>query len=103
LDDAAVCDDRRDPERPHTTIRLRYPHTPDLRRAIPALPKSTLKLAEHPLDPVLLHLSQRQPIDAGRATIRPHPPPRLPEDVTPPDPVIKSVKTTIRGPLGTCP
>jgi hypothetical protein len=76
---------------------------PDRRGAIPAVPKSTLQLAEHPLDPVLLNLSQRQLIDAGRATIRPHPPPRLPKNVTPPDPVIQRVKTAIRGPLGTCP
>jgi hypothetical protein len=95
--------DRRDPERPLATIGLRDRHAPDRRGTIRTLSQSTLQLAEHPLDPVLLDLSQRHSIDAGRATIRPHPPPRLPEDVTPPDPVKQSVKTAFRGPLGTCP
>jgi ABC-type amino acid transport substrate-binding protein len=55
------------------------------------------------LDAVLLDLGQRQRIDAGRTPVLAHPPPRLPEDVTPPDAVIQLVETALRGPLGTCP
>jgi hypothetical protein len=95
--------DRRDPERPHTTTWLRDPHAPDRRGAIPTFTKSTLQLAEHPLDPVLLNLSQRHLIDTSRTPVLTHPPPRLPQDVTPMDPVIQRVKAALRGPLGTCP
>ena len=61
--------DRRDPQRPAATIRLGDRHAPNRRGTIRALPKRTLKLAEHPLDAVRLDLGQRQPIDAGRAPV----------------------------------
>ena len=60
-------------------------------------------VARIPIDDVASTGPTFQPSRHGRATIRPHPPPRLPKDVTPPDPVIQRVKATLRGPLGTCP
>ena len=101
LDDAIT--DRRDPQRPAATIRLRDRHPPNRQGAIRALPKRTLQLAEQPLDAIRLDRGQRPLIDAGRTPVSLHPPPRLPKDVTPPDPVIQRVKPTLRGPLGTCP
>ena len=95
--------DRRDTQRPLTTIWLGDRHTPHRRRTIRALAKSTLQLAEQPLDAVLLDRGQRQRIDTGHTPVLTHPSPRLPKDVTPADTVIQRVKTTLRGPLGTCP
>ena len=94
---------RRDTQRPHTTIRLTYRHPPHRQRTIGALTKRMLKLGQKPLNAIRLDISQRQRINASRAPVATHPPPHLPQDVTPADPVIQSVKTTIRGPLGTYP
>ena len=71
-------------------------------RYVPAR-RSRGKLAEHPLDAVLLHRGQGHPIHPGRTPVRSHPLPRLPQDVTPLDPVIQGVETPPRRLLGRSP
>ena len=50
--------------------------------------------------PILLDLGERLAIDARRAAVPFHPPPRLLEDVTPPDPIHQGVEASFRGSLG---
>ena len=91
--------DRRDAQRPAAALRLGDLHPPDRQRAIATPRSSRLKLAEQALDAVLLDRSQRHR-STPAAPVASHPPPRLPQDVTPPDPVIQGVKAATRRPLG---
>ena len=63
-------------------------------------PQCRAEFREARVDTALLNLRQRLRIDPGRATIPLHPPPRLPEDVIPPDPVHQGLEAPRRGPLG---
>jgi DNA invertase Pin-like site-specific DNA recombinase len=85
-----------DSQRPLTAIWFRDLHPTHRRRAVGTRAKVPGKLVEHPLDPVLLHMCQGDPIHPGRTPVREHPPPRLPQDVTPVDTVIQGVETPLR-------
>ena len=54
--------------------------------------QSGVERVEHPLHPVLLDDSERLAIDTRRAAVRLHPPPCLPQDVTPVDRSISAWK-----------
>ena len=84
-------------------IRLRDLHPPHRRRAVPALAEVSRRARQHPLHAVVLHRGQGHTIDPGRATIRSHPLPRLPQDVTPVDPVIQGMETPTLRLLGRSP
>jgi hypothetical protein len=75
-------------------------HPPDRLRTIAPLAQVTLQLAQQAIHPVLLHRRQGLTIDPGGAPLALHAHPRLPEDVTPPDPVEQSVEAPTRRPLG---
>jgi hypothetical protein len=94
---------RRNTQRPHPAVRLGNLHPTHRRRAVTACTKITGQLAEHPLNPVILHHRQRHSIDPGGATIGSDPFPRLPQDVTPADAVIQSVETPTLRLLGRSP
>ena len=91
--------DGRDPQRPHTTLGLGDQNPPDRPRAIGPLAQITLQLGQKPLCPVLRHHRQRLSINPGGTLVLLHAPPRLPQDVTPVDPVIQGVKAPTRRPL----
>jgi hypothetical protein len=90
----------RDPQRPHTTPGLGNLNPPDRPRAIAPLAKIPLQLGKQPLCPVILNRRQGLSIDPGSTLVPLHAPPRLPQDVTPEDPVKQGVKTPTRRPLG---
>lgn len=58
---------------------------------------------EHPLRAVLFDTRERLPIDARRAAVRVHPLPRLPQDVTPADPIEQAMEAAFRESLGPVP
>ena len=87
-------------ERPLSAVGLGNVPPQDRLRAIRAVAQRDAELRQKRLDAVLLDLRQRRPIDAGRAAIPFDPPPRLLEDVSPPDPIQQGVKAPFRGPLG---
>jgi hypothetical protein len=63
-----------------------------------------LEFTEHPMHPVLvLHIRQGDAIHPGRPTVTPDPLPRLLQDVTPADTVVKGVETPLRRLLGRSP
>jgi hypothetical protein len=95
--------DRRNAQRPLAAVGLRDLHAPGWRGAIPALLQVTGDPAEQPLDPVLLHLLQRLPVNPGSASIGPNTPPRLHQDVTPMNSVEQGVETPLRRLLGRSP
>ena len=72
----------------------------DQPRSIRPRAQRRAEFLEEGIDPALLNLRQRLPVDAGRATIPLDAPPRLPEDVIPPDPVHQGVEAPFPGPLG---
>jgi hypothetical protein len=90
----------RDAQRPNTTLRLRDRDPPDRQRAIATLTKLDLDFAQKAINPELLNRFQGPPIDPGSPLVLPHTPPRLPQNVTPVDPIKQGVKTPIRRPLG---
>ena len=92
--------DRRNAERPLTAIGLRDVPPQDRLRTIRACTQCGAELVEHALDAVLLDGGERLAIDARRAAVPLHPPPRLLEDVTPPDPIHQGMEAAFRGLLG---
>ena len=92
--------DRRDAQCPDTAVRLGDLLPPHGRRTIPALPQVGGKLREQPFDAIGLDVGEGDTIDPRRAPVGPHPPPRLPQDVTPEDAVIQGVEAPLRRPLG---
>ena len=92
--------DRRYPERSPPAISLGDVSPEDQLRPIPSRPQRRAELLEERIDTALFNLGQRLRIDARRATIPLDPPPRLPEDVIPPEPVHQGVEAPVRGPLG---
>jgi hypothetical protein len=72
-------------------------HTPGRRGTVTALAEITLEFTEHPADPILvLHIRQSDAIHPGGPTVSPDPFPRLLQDVTPADTVIKGAETPLR-------
>ena len=59
-----------------------------------------MEFIEHPLHAILLDAIQRLLIDARRAAVPFHPPPCLPQDVTPMDPIEQGMEAAFRGSLG---
>ena len=92
--------DRRNAERPLPAIGLRDVSPQDRLRTIRACAQRGAELLEQALDAVLLDCGERLAIDARRAAVPFHPPPRLLEDVTPPDPIHQGVEAPLRGSLG---
>ena len=92
--------DRRYPERSPAAIGLGDISPEDQLRSIRPRAQRRAEFLEEGIDPALLNLRQRLPVDAGRATIPLDAPPRLPEDVIPPDPVHQGVEAPFPGPLG---
>jgi site-specific DNA recombinase len=90
----------RDPQQPNATLRLGNRHPPNRQRTITTLLKLGPNLCEQTIHPVLLHRIERLPIDTSSALVPQHAPPRLLKDVIPPDPVIQSMETPTRRPLG---
>ena len=70
------------------------------RRPVLTFAQRDAQLFEEALDAVLLHLDERQCIDARRALVGSYPPPRLQQDVTPADVVVQRVEAPSRRPLG---
>jgi site-specific DNA recombinase len=96
--------DRRDAQRPLAAIRFRDVHAPGRRGTVRALAQVALKLSKKTLSPVhVLHVSQGDTIHPGRSAVDPDPLPRLPQDVTPVNPVIQGVETAFRRLLGRSP
>ena len=95
--------DRRNAQRPPAAVTFRYLHAPGWRGAIPTLSQVTGDLAEHPLDPVLLHLLQCLPVNPGSTSIGTDPLPRLPQHVTSADTVEQGVETPLLRLLGRSP
>ena len=91
---------RRDAKWPPAAIGLRDVTPQNRLRTIPACAQHRAELVQHPPDPVLLDLGQGLTIHPGRAAVASDAPPRLLEDVTPPDPVHQGVETPLRGSLG---
>ena len=91
---------RRDAERPLTAIGLRNVSPQDRLRPIRACAQYDVELVEHALHAILLDARERLAIDARRAAIRLHPPPRLPQDVTPVDPIEQGMEAALRRSLG---
>src|SRR5439155_8228287 len=69
-------------------------------RAIRACTQRGAELLKHALDPVLLDARERLAIDARRAAVPLHTPPRFPQDVAPVDPIHQRVEAPLRRPLG---
>ena len=92
--------DRRDAERPLAAIGLGDISPQDRLRAIGACAQRGVELIEHALYPVLLDGSERLAIDPRGATIRFHPPPCLPQDVTPVNPIQQGMEAALRRSLG---
>jgi hypothetical protein len=96
--------DGRNAERPLAAVWLRDVHAPGGRGTVRALAQVSLKLAEHPVSPVLLlHERQGHLVHPGGTAVLPDPFPRLPQDVTPVNTVIQGVETPLRGLLGRSP
>jgi hypothetical protein len=70
-----------------SAIGLRDVPPQDRWRTVRASPQCTLELVEHALHTVLLDADERLAINARRAAVPSHTPPRLLKDVTPPDPI----------------
>ncbi len=87
-------------ERPLPAVRLRDVSPPDRRRTIRTCAQRDAEFLQQALDPVLLDGRERLSIDARAAAIPFDPPPRLLEDVIPPDPVHQGVEAALRGSLG---
>ena len=79
--------DCRNPQRSLSAIALRNVPTPHRRGSIRACAQARAKVFEKRLDTRLLDFGQRHGIDARRAAVPLHPPPRFPQDVTPVDAV----------------
>ena len=83
--------------RPRAALRFRDVHAPGWRGTVPACAKVPLEFPGQPGNPVdLLHIRQGDPIHPGGPSVLPDPLPRLPQDVTPVDTVIKGVETPLR-------
>src|SRR5512147_1090604 len=91
---------RRDPQRPLPSIGLRY--VPASHQTRPVLARSQLsaELFQEVLDPALLDVADRLAVDSRCAAVAPHPLPRFPEDVIPPDLVVQRMETAPRSQLG---
>ena len=61
------------------------------------------QLTQHAVHAVILHRDQGDTIHPGRTPVLTHPLPRLPQDVTPVDPVIQGVETPTLRLLGRSP
>jgi hypothetical protein len=71
---------------------LRYEHPPRRQRPPPSPLQIRGQLVKQPLNTVLLDISDSGPVDAGRAPIGAHLPPRPLQDVAAEDLVIERVK-----------
>jgi hypothetical protein len=87
-------------ERPLPPVSLGNVAPQDRLRTIPAVAQRGAQVVQKHLDSALLNLRQRLAIDARGAAISFDAPPRLPEDVIPPDPIHQGVEAPCRGPLG---
>jgi len=87
-------------EGPLSAIGLRDVSPPNRRRTIRACAQHRTQLTQHALDAILLDAGERLPIDARRAAVPFHMPPRFPEDVSPPDPIHQRVEASIRRSFG---
>ena len=95
--------DRRNPQRPLSSVCLRNVPTPHRRGSIRACAQPRAEVFEKRLDARLLDVGQRHRIDAGRAAVLLHPSPCFPQDVTPVDAVQQRMETSARLPLGRTP
>src|SRR2546428_6054154 len=103
LDGAAVCGDRRNAQRPSPPVCLRdIPPLYRCRSVSPGLEVALDRLQEL-RDPTLLDGRDRLAIHPRSALIAPHPAPRVPQDVTPVDPVVQRVEPPPPTPLGRSP
>ncbi len=95
--------DRRDAQRPLPSVSLR--DVPAQHHPGPVLLRTqgAAELIQHPLDPIPLDLGDRLLVHARRAAVRPHSPPRFPQDVTPVEVVVQRVKTPPSRPFGRTP
>ena len=92
--------DRRDSQRPLSSICFRNIPTLHRGRSIRARSQLRAEVCEKTLDPQLLDIGQRLRIDARRAAVLFHPLPRFPQDVTPVDAVHQRMEAATRLPLG---
>ena len=92
--------DRRNAERPLPAIGLRDVAPQNRLRTIRACAQCGAEFLQQALDAILLDGREGHPIDPRRAAVPFHPPPRLLEDVRPPDPIHQGVKASFRGSLG---
>ena len=90
----------RNAEGPLPAISLRDVSPPDRRRPIRACAQRDVERVDHGLHTVLLDTGERLAIDTRRAAVRLHPPPCLPQDVTPVDPIQQGMEAALRGSLG---
>ena len=96
--------DRRNPQRPLSSIGLRNVPTPHRRGSIRACSQSRRRgRRESASTPILLDGGQRHRIDARRAAVLLHSPPCFPQDVTPVDAVHQRMEASARLPLGRTP
>src|SRR5712691_2192008 len=95
--------DRRNPQRPLSSVCFRNIPTPHRRGSIRARSQLRAEDVEKGLDTQLLDSGQRHRIDARRAAVLLDPSPCFPQDVTPVDAVEQRMKTSARLPLGRTP
>ncbi len=92
--------DRRYAQRPLPPVCLRDVLPPNRLRSVLPRSEDVLKFREEQLDTPLLDHLQGLPVDAGSALVASHPPPRLQQNVTPPDPVVQRMEAALPIPLG---
>ncbi len=88
--------DRRDAQRPLSSVYLRNIPTPHRRGSVRARVQSRTEVVEKGLDTPVLDGGQRHRIDARRAAVLLDPSPCFPQDVTPVDAVQQGMKTSAR-------
>jgi hypothetical protein len=95
---------RGDSQRSDPTCWFRDIHTPGRRGTIRPGPKISLQLSQQPLNPILVFdKGQGDPIHPSRSPVPTNPFPRLPQHVTPVDPVEQGVETAPLRLLGRSP
>ena len=61
-----------------------------------------MQVPQEPFDTLLLDLGERLPVDPGSSLVAAHPTPCFQQNVTPPDPVVQRVESSLPIALGRC-